>query len=280
MTVSKSCQVCVGRRDRVVYKKELDWIHSLLIERKEDLEGELKTLPEGRLYCLKRGERWYYYEILPKKGNRKKEKRIGITSDIDKVFALVRKKYISKALGHIEKNIEVLETACDSYSIADEKTLMENFLAKHPELSAGIYHGIQSDEAWADDYERQKDFYQDQLTRVSASGIPMRSDGELYIASRLDHHGIPYRYEDSIPHPDVSRIPDFTIRRPRDGKIIYWEHIGMTGDEDYMGRNEGKFVEYENAEIVPWDNLIVTYNMKSGGFDAKIIEAMICGWLL
>lgn len=264
----------------MVYKKEIDRIHSLLVENKGDLEKELKTLPEGRLYCLKRGERWYYYEILPKKGNRKKEKRIGITSDIDKVFALVRKMYINKAIGLIEKNIGVLEMAKDLYIETDENTVMEVFLAKHPELSPGIYHGIQSDAAWADDYERQKDFYKDQLTRVSASGIPMRSDGELYIASRLDHHGIPYRYESSIAHPDVSRIPDFTIRRPRDGKIIYWEHIGRTGDIDYMKRNEGKFVEYENAEIVPWDNLIVTYNMKSGGFDAKIIEAMIYGWLL
>lgn len=264
----------------MVHKKELDRILSVLIENKDDLEQELETLPEGILYCLKRKGRWFYYKILPKEGNRKKEKRIGITNDIDEVFALVRKLYISKALIRVRRNIGVVEMAIKHYKASDENTVMENFLAKHPELSAGIYHGIQSDEAWADDFERQKDFYKDQLTRVSASGIPMRSDGELYIAARLDHYGIPYRYEDSIPHPDVSSIPDFTIRRPRDGKIIYWEHIGRIGDEDYMKRNEGKFVEYENADIVPWDNLIVTYNMKSGGFDAKIIEAMIQGWLL
>ena len=251
-----------------------------MIENRKDLESELNTLPEGSLYCLKRGDKWFYYENFPPKGNRKKRKRIGITNDIDKVFALVRKSYISKALERIEKNIEVLEQAIRDYRAYDEKTVMETFLMKHPELSAGIYHGMQSDEAWADDYERQKDFYSEQLTRVSASGIPMRSDGELYISARLDHYGIPYRYEASVPHPDVSRIPDFTIRRPRDGKIIFWEHIGRTGDDDYMKENELKFVEYEDAEIVPWDNLIITYNMKSGGFDAKIIEAMIQGWLL
>lgn len=271
--------VC-NRGESVVHKKELERIHSILLENKRDLENEMKTLPEGRLYCLKKGERWFYYEILPKKGNRKKEKRRGITNDINKVFALVRKAYIGKALGRIEKNIGVLEMAIKHYSAYDEKTVMEQFLVKHPELSEGIYHGMQSDEAWADDYERQKNFYKEQLVRVSTKGIPMRSDGELYIASRLDHYGIPYRYEASVPHPDVSRIPDFTIRRPRDGKIIYWEHMGRTGDDDYMSGNELKRVEYENADIVPWDNLIITYNMKSGGFDARIIEAMIQGWLL
>lgn len=264
----------------MVHRQELDRIRSVLKENKADLESELKTLPQGQLYCLQRNGRWFYYELFPKKGNRKKEKRVGITGDVDKIFALVRKYYITRAVALVEKDIKVLDMAIKHYADFDEESVMAKLLDKHPELSEGIYHGQQSDEAWADDYERQKDFYDKDLKDTSAKGIKMRSKNEVYIASRLDHFHIPYRYEASVPHPDVDRVPDFTIRRPRDGKIIFWEHLGKTGDKGYMSGNEIKFIEYENAEIVPWDNLIVTYDTPDGGIDAKIIDAMIQGWLL
>lgn len=264
----------------MIHRLELERVLSTLKESKADLENESATLPEGRLYCNSADGRWFYYQLLPKKGNRKKEKRIGISRDTDKIFALVRKMYISKALALVDKDIKTLEMAIKHYRDFDEVSVMEAFLAKHPELSAGLYHGHQSDEAWADDYERQQDFYESERKHTSAKGVPMLSKNEIYIASRLDHHNIPYRYEDSVPHPDVFRIPDFTIRRPRDGKIIYWEHLGLTSDGGYMRGNELKFVEYENAGIVPWDNLIVTYDAADGGIDAKIIEGMIYGWLL
>lgn len=264
----------------MVHRQELNRIHNILVESKTDLEKELKTLPQGQLYCLQRNGRWFYYELFPKKGNRKKEKRVGITGDTDKVFALVRKSYITKALALVDKDIKVLDMAIKHYVDFDEESVMSKLLSKHPELSEGIYHGQQSDEDWADNYERQKDFYDSDRTSTSVKGVEMRSKNEVYIAARLDHFGIPYRYEASVPHPDVSRIPDFTIRRPRDGKIIYWEHLGMMGDSGYKSGNEIKFIEYENSGIVPWDNLIVTYDTSDGGIDAKIIDAMIQGWLL
>ena len=228
----------------------------------------------------KQKKNWYYYQLLPKKGNRKKEKRIGISHDTDLIFALVRKMYITKAITFIDKDIKTVEMAIKHYRDFDEVSVMEEFLIKHPELGEGLHHGHQSDDDWADAYERQKNFYAEDRKHTSAKGVPMLSKNEIYIASRLDHYKIPYRYEASIPHPDVSRIPDFMIRRPRDGKIIYWEHLGLTSDKGYMSGNELKFVEYQDADIVPWDNLIVTYDTPDGGIDAKIIEGMIYGWLL
>ena len=262
------------------HKYELERIKSVIEETKNDLAKELESLPEGMLEMRMVGGKRFYYQCLPKTGNRKKARNKGITNDIEMIMSLVRKRYVQKALKVIDKDIKALDMAIKHYIPFDAETLMHDYLIKYPELEAGIYHGMQSDEEWAEDFIRQKDFYTEDLNNVSFKGESMRSRGELYIASRLDHHGIPYRYEASIPHPDVSRIPDFTIRRPRDGKIIYWEHLGLTDDRDYMEGNELKFIEYENVDIVPWDNLIITYDMKGGGFDAKIIEAMIEGWLL
>ena len=264
----------------MTHRKELERIRKILLERKGALENELRTLPEGTLYCSRRKDWWVYYQLLPKKGNRKKEKRIGISRDTEQIFGLVRKRYITKALGRIDKDIKVVDMALRHYTDIDEASVMAKFLAKHPELSDGIYHGRQRDEAWADDYERQQDFYAEKRKHTAADGTSMLSKNEMYIAARLEFYGIPYRYEDSVAHPDVDRIPDFKIRRTRDGKIIYWEHLGLTGDDGYMKGNELKLTEYENSDIVPWDNLIITYDTPDGGIDGKIIDAMIHGWLL
>ena len=75
-------------------------------------------------------------------------------------------------------------------------------------------------------------------------------------------------------------MPDFTIIRARDGKIIYWEHCGMMDDPGYRARNKKKLKEYEEAGIVPWDNLIVTYDTIEGGLRGDLVEAMIKCWLL
>ena len=262
------------------HRNELERIRDVIEETRADLIKELRSLPDGILVIRRQDDRRYFYQHFPKAGNRKKARSRGISNETETIMGLVRKKYVEKALQVIDRDIDALDMAIKHYQPFDEESLMTDYVSKYPGIEVGLYHGMQSDEAWADDYKRQEDFFKEQLIYTSAKGVPMRSLGEVYISSRLDHYGIPYRYEASVPHPDVRRIPDFTIRRPRDGKIIYWEHLGLTSDEGYMQGNDLKFVEYENAGIVPWDNLIVTYNREDGGYDAKIIEAMIQGWLL
>lgn len=264
----------------MIHRIELERIRSALLERQIDFNDELKNLPEGSLYSFFKDDRWYYYQVMPPKGKSKKRKRVGITRDADRVFALVRKSYIEKALPLVEKDIKVLEGAIGKYACFDEETVMEDYLVKHPALRDGIYHGVQSDASWAEDYETQKDFFERERRHVSSRGVTMRSKNEVYIASRLDHYKIPYRYEHAVMHLDVFRVPDFTIRRPRDNKIIYWEHLGLTGDGEYINENDRKFADYRRVNIVPWDNLMVTYDRPDGGLDAKIIEGMIQGWLL
>ena len=108
----------------------------------------------------------------------------------------------------------------------------------------------------------------------------MRSMGEIAIAARLDHFGIQYKYEAELQVPELRYVPDFTIRRAHDGRIIYWEHLGKISDKEYMQHNRRKFDDYEEYGIVPWRNLIVTYGTEDGGINMKIVDAMIQGWLL
>lgn len=113
-----------------------------------------------------------------------------------------------------------------------------------------------------------------------ADGTKRRSLGEIIIGSRLEFYGIPYRFEAEIDHPDISYVPDFTIIRPRDGKIIYWEHLRDVNDQDYLEGSKHKLDYYERYGIVPWDNLIISFSQSDYGINEKLIDGLIHGWLL
>lgn len=263
----------------IIYN-EISNMLDLLTDLQRDLEDESKGFPEGRLYCYNSRGTINYCERIPKGGNRKKERRIGVGKDDQRLHMLVRKEYVRKALPLVEKNIENCRRFLKNYNCVDENSVMQSFVQKHPELKALIYNDGVDLAEWEQEYSQNKGFYAEDLKSVSADGIEMRSLGEIIIGARLKHYGIPYRYEAEIGHPDISFIPDFTIVRPRDGKYIYWEHLGMVNDREYMKRNKRKFDVYEEYGIVPWDNLIISYSQSNGGINEKLIDSLIQGWLL
>ena len=264
----------------MIYKNELTRIMTMLEERQHDLENELKRLPEGMLYVQTPGDKDYYYERFPVGGNRKKEHRIGISRDEDRIFALVRKRYVVDAIKILKEDISRLKLLIGKYKMCDEQSVMKEFLERYPDLAGGVFRQQQAAEEWMRQGGGSEGFFKDDLKSRSLKGEKMRSAAEIYISSRLEHHGIPYRYEAPLSIPDLGYYPDFTILRPRDRRIIYWEHFGMVTDRDYVMDNIEKLIRYMDYGITPWDNLIMTYNNIEGGFDAKLIDSMIEGWLL
>lgn len=267
----------------MLYLKELESIRDEMISRKEDIEKELRMLPEGYLYEITaRSGKRYYYERLPKSAKRIKEKRIALNkeSKSDMLRGLVRKSYLTKAIRAIDLDINLMNKLLSNYEPSDENGIMREFLEARPELGRYVYSVQMNGDEWARDYQPASDMFDDDLKAVSADGTSMRSMAEIAISSRLERYDIPYRYEAPLGIPDYSFVPDFTIKRPRDGMIIYWEHLGLVSDEDYMRNNSRKFEIYREYGIVPWKNLIVTYGNEKGGINMKIIDAMIKGWFL
>lgn len=257
------------------YKEQLESIEKSLHDLLDDLTEESQKLPEGSLYVYEKKGNRYYCQRLNKEGNRKKEHRVSINGDSNLILALARKKYVESAIANVSRDIEALNGIIGSYMPVSEEAVMESFCAKYPELTAGIRYGKEDPGEWISNHVPAKGFYEEGLKSVSAQGEKMRSGGEMYIASRLDHFGIPYRYESPLSFPDIDFYPDFTIMRPRDRKILYWEHFGKVNDIGYVRKNIGKVQDYVDYGIRPWDNLIITFNNEKGGYDGKLIDAII-----
>lgn len=264
----------------MIYKEELERIREELLERRSDLQQEMKQFPPGEFMCTEQGGVRKYLQRIPATGNLKKEHRYGIKKDPDLLSALVRKEYVKKTLKTIDRDIDALEAAVKKYRAIDENSVMAEFVAKYPELAECIYRDTIDDEEWKNRFSRMDGYHPENLKHTSYDGTASRSKNEMYIASRLDHYGLPYRWDKPTGIPGLFRVPDFTIKRKKDGKIIYWEHMGMMYDLERRIDNKRKLEEYEAAGIVPWENLILTYDTREGGLRGELIEAMIRGWLL
>ena len=261
------------------YRDDIERLCRRLKERERDLQNELSSLPEGEFYASDTDGRRKYYQRFRREGNRKKERRRGIKGDPVLIKDLVRKKYVTEALSRLEKDIVEAERMLKLYVPTDENSVMEVFISNYPELADCIFKVTSTSGRLVDFRNSEERFHEENLTSTAADGSYRRSKGEVLIGAKLDHYNIPYRYE-SLAHPDLPFRPDFTVRRPRDGKILFWEHLGLVNDSDYMDSNKSKFTAYETVGIVPWDNLIVTYDQADGGINEKLIDAMIHGWLL
>lgn len=264
----------------MVYQNMICRLRGELREKKTDLEREIRELPEGELFIYDNKEARRYYCRIPKGGNRKKERRTGIKRDPEKLMKLVRKRYLSDALSVIDDNIAAVEDLMQKYKPLDENSLMSDFAKRFPELAPGVYAGKSEINDWTKKNVAKSDYHPEHLTSTASDGTPRRSLGEILIGSKLNHYNLPYEYEAKLVFPDRTFIPDFKIRRPRDGKIIYWEHVGMVNDEKYMRDFWAKLRDYEDYGIVPWDNLIITFGQADGGINEKIVDAMIQAWLL
>ena len=162
-------------------------------------------------------------------------------------------------------DMEVIKRVCNRFPNLDRETIMEGLKAQREQSYA------ESD--WAKQPYKQLPYMDDTKIHVTSRGLRVRSKSELALCELFYELGIEFRYEEEIILGGKVFGPDFTIRRKSDGKIFYWEHCGMMDVPKYRKRNAEKLSVYEENGIVPWDNLIITYD-KDGSIDLSIAEAL------
>lgn len=126
---------------------------------------------------------------------------------------------------------------------------------------------------WAKQPYKHYVFNEDAKIHTTSRGLKVRSKSELALCELFYELGIEFRYEEELIIDGKVYGPDFTIRRKSDGKIFYWEHCGMMDDPKYRKRNTERISDYEKVGIVPWDNLIITYD-RDGSIDLSLAEAI------
>ncbi len=236
-------------------------------------EKELKKMPSGSLnYKTKNGFVYPYYYYTTEKGEKKQ--RYMSKKEKPLIHELSRKRFIKLNLARLREKIKEIEKFVKVFSLYD----LDDILSEIPVNFINTDYDVSKNKdctAWEkEEYDKSK-FFPDGLLFGTVGGLRVRSKSEAIIAGLLEINNVPFRYEAALNLGDKTYYPDFTILRPRDKKILYWEHFGMADDEEYSFSMDRKMSVYRKHGIVPWDQLITTFEIERGSMDVRDIQNIV-----
>lgn len=245
-----------------------------LNKREEFVVKRIQSSPIGRLCEERRGHKSYLVQVYKDNGKRV---RHGLMHDEEILRALIKKSIYEDELKSIATQKKVLEICINELVPFDLEMSIKNLKERCPDLSDALIVDtikIGANCAWAQaDYEKSN-YKEEEKRHITSRGLKVRSKSELLIAEKLYEYNIAFRYEQVMHIDNTTLIPDFTILRS-DGKLFYWEHEGMTNVKKYLDWQQHKGQIYASVNIVPWDNLIITYDDESGNMDLRVVESEI-----
>lgn len=248
-----------------------------------DFKKELEVLPIGSLNIKYIKGRPCHYHYIPstepkKRGNLKYIQK----NRIDFLEALSRRRFIETSIPILEDIIVLEDYFLSSYPDYNPQRIISSMpkAYKFNNFIPSIRMFSEHSKEWCDEPYIKSAIHPEHLIYSTPSGVKVRSKSELIIASELEIAGIPYRYEASLPLEGRNFYPDFTILNPKDKKIVYWEHFGMPDNPEYAASMNEKLSIYRRNKIIPWHNLIETYEMSGIPFNAHLIRNIIRQFLI
>jgi len=282
-------------------------------ELQEWLRAEAESLPAGTLsFSVSKGKEYINLKVRTKSG--KMERRHlsqQRPEDVELAHKISHKRYIIELLKILDKNVSALEECIKKYKRFDPVEIAENLPKAYRERwghfgmkcgqagkrqdQPGIKNGQtgkRQDQPgmWNDPSgirEGQQVMRQDRLDRwketaaakgirqVSVDDISFRSKSEQIIGLVLEKHGILFEYERSIKANGIAYRPDFTIRHPQTGQLIYYEHMGMMDQPGYTESAVRKLMDYWCEGIQIGKNLILTFETRDEPLSVSQIEQLI-----
>ena len=236
-----------------------------------NLNREIKKLPEGKLVCTKNDTTFKWYvsidnqlEYIPKKKRAYAEK-------------LAVKRHLLTELDKLSKELQAIKyylkhSPKELYDVSSQLL----FRPGYRDLLLPYFTPTnQIIDKWMNEPYEQNPKYPEQLTIKTTSGKMVRSKSEAFIDMMLYANKIPFRYECALDLGGTTYYPDFTIMHPKSGEIFYWEHFGMMDDPIYAGQAFSKLHTYSRYGIIPSINLITTYETGDNPLDLDAVQKII-----
>ena len=273
----------------------MDTIKTKLDRAAQDLQvilaqnaAELARTPEGRLNGYSKGGHRYYTQVFDTDGGRNLK---GINRKPDLIRQLAGKECLLAIKEAGEWNALLLQELMEKYQSMDLRDLIAGMkdaprsLPKEVLLSARQPAGLADpDKARSERMERlrqwarapfeQSTYKPEEKIHLTSTGIYVRSKSEASISEKLFDYNVGNRYEQILWLEGKPFAPDFTLLDAA-GQPFYWEHAGMMHIPKYARHHQYKMDVFERHGIVPWKNLIVTYDTEDGGINMGLIDSIV-----
>ena len=235
------------------------------------IEEKLEQFPEGRINIRKVNSGTYYYFM----GTDLKEKCLS-NNDSQLIEDLLQKNYFERLVKISRQELVRLDRIkkllpdCIAEDIYDQLT---------PDRQKWVKPIIPTDEQFVAEWQNRpftpKPFKKGTPYFETLKGERVRSKSEVIIADRLYTSGIPYKYECPLVIGNEVIHPDFTILRVSDRKILYLEHNGMVGDQEYGDDMVDRINKYSLAGIMQNDKLYFTFESANRPLDVRTLDKLI-----
>lgn len=233
----------------------------------------LKDAPKGHVYVKHRKDNCYYYHAG---GDFKAKERMLGKNDTGLRDSLMQKRYWEQVLDAAKSELRVLKSFRKQYPNLVAEDVYDHI---KPDRKPYIRPIILTDEQYISEWQNRpydKKPISDDVPRFETlRGERVRSKSEVIIADRLYANGIPYKYECPILVGDEIIHPDFTILRVSDRKVVYLEHCGKVGDQDYADDMTERINKYTLAGIYERDRLFFTFETANKPLDVRVLDKMI-----
>lgn len=236
-------------------KQMADYV-AFLDQEIERCSKQVDELPPGKILSTRDGKHFKWYvrtqnglEYLPK-AQRKQAIKLTFKRYLQERLAALKneKNAVNLYISNHDDIDRVDREFCSPESPYSE--LLTEIISKPMEVEYA---------AWQKAPFKTNEAFPEKKIHEADNGILTRSKSEAAIASKLFKAGIPFRYECELVINGVSYYPDFTIIKPKTGKIVYLEHLGMMDNHNYVRKVMAKIQLYQNAGIFLGDTLFITF---------------------
>ncbi len=262
--------------------EQLSKFEQTLTELIKEANHHLAELPDGELknYPTSQGDTKYDKYYVLNNGNRKY-----LPKDDPAIKLLAKKMYYQKLSDIAKANLEELnffQNCIPGVSASDIFNELPGWASRLIDFPQADEFLVSPDPAHAEkllNWQKapyfKKSSHKEGLKHRTSDGTLVRSKSEALILEKIKHLGIANRYECGYEYePGKWLFPDVTMMRT-DTKLFYLEHCGLMSDPRYVSELKWKLGIYEKNGIVPWDNLILTFDDSNGNIDLNLIEAVL-----
>lgn len=238
------------------------------------IEKELALLPEGRANFIHRPNRTQIIHYLPDKSKHYISR--ATSENVELADKLAEKDYLEKALRQLQ---EICKSKNAAEKYADTCRALFQLYDRLPVERKLRVSPIKTPEEmklekWVNEPFQHKPFNDNVPLLLSDNGTRVRSKSEKLILNRLEHLGVPYKYEKPLYLKTAGTIhPDFTLWDVKKRREMYWEHFGLIDEADYRNNMLSRINAYRSSGYA--GQLIMTFETASRPLDTREIDCIV-----
>lgn len=243
-----------------------------------DTKTRLRNAPEGRLRLSKSQNYLQYYQCT----EQNKKGTYIAKNNQELAGKLAQKSYDEKVLRLAERRYsQIMKIVKDYEDDEFERIYSQEHVERQKLIKPVEDSWEQKINKWKQKEYKGKEFQEGTPVILTEKGERVRSKSEKIMADCFFRHGIEYKYECPLYLNGVGMVyPDFTFLSPKSGEEIYWEHNGKVDDPIYARNMVRKIQAYENNNIFPGEQLILTYETEQTVLNTGKIEQLVKRYLM